>query len=32
VGMSRQTYRWPVVQDVVNDVLLATRQRGRARS
>jgi hypothetical protein len=32
VGMSRQTYRWPVVQDIVNDVLNATRQRGRARS
>lgn len=31
VGMARQTYRWPVVQDIVNDVLRATRQR-RARS
>jgi hypothetical protein len=32
VGMGRLNYRWPVVQDIVNDVLSATRQRGRARS
>lgn len=32
VGMARLNYRWPVVQDIVNDVLDATRQRGRARS
>jgi hypothetical protein len=31
VGIGRQTYRWPVVQNIVNDVLNATHQRGRAR-
>lgn len=32
VGMGRLDYRWSVVQDVVNDVLKATRPRSRARS
>ena len=32
VGLGRLDYRWSVVQDVVNDVLKATRQRSRARS
>ena len=30
VGMARLDFRWSVVQDVVNDVLTATRQRSRA--
>lgn len=31
VGMGRLNYRWPVVQEIVNDVLFATRQGSRAR-
>lgn len=31
VGMGRLDYRWPVVQDIVNDIVRATRGSARAR-